>query len=118
MINQKNKISCCNSLIISQLFCFYAADAQPVQKNCTPILITVHISRLNDETRAITLTLMQSNKENTKNEMKDTILLKAIPSTSLWFFAYMRVLEKIKCLIHTPLSPIPDDPPYWDLSMF
>jgi hypothetical protein len=115
MMNQKNKIAFCNSLVALQFFCVSAADAQPTQKNHAPLSMKIHINRLNNEIRSATLTFVQSTKEKTKHEKEYTLVCKDNQHNSFSELVYAKVL---KCLIHTALSPIPDDPPFWDLSMF
>jgi hypothetical protein len=102
-------------LMSCMLFCFYAADAQPLQKNHAPLSMRIHINRLNSESRSATLTFVRSTKEKSKNEKEYTLVCKDNQHNPFSELVYTRVL---KCLIHTILSPIPDDPPFWDLSMF
>jgi hypothetical protein len=115
MIHQKNKISFFNNLVALQLFCVSAADAQPAQKNYAPLFATIHINRRDNEIRSATLTFARSTKEKTKNEKEYTFVCEDNQHNSFSELVYAKIL---KCLIHTILSPIPDDPPFWDLSMF
>jgi hypothetical protein len=102
-------------LISSMLLRVYTADAQPVEKNHAPLSMRIHINRLNSEIRSATLTFVRSTKEKSKNEKEYTLVCKDNQHNPFSELVYAKVL---KCLIHTILSPIPDDPPFWDLSMF